>query len=318
METAKNIASALLLNAEKALTALLQVDSYLYWPYVITTLAIAFIVDRVSFFDKQLWLSQSSLVDYKLYFSNALLIPPIYAWVILSEGSVVSSLNLFFSAYLGQAKLPNFGAPSAWYLRAFFTVCVFIAYDLGRFIGHWLLHNSPVLWELHKVHHSATSLTPFTSYRVHPFEPILINLVCVVTTGFTVWLFHHSVGTGVSVYVFFGTHVVLAALNFVDNLRHSPVWITYGTFLNQWLISPAHHQLHHSLEDRHLGCNLGSTLAIWDRLNGTLLAPTLQKETFRMGLPDGENPPNDNLWAIYFGALRSALKHIAPAKQVSA
>ena len=231
---------------------------------------------------------------------------------------MVSALNVFFSAYVTRASSSVFSDSEAWYFRILYTVCIFVAYDLGRFIGHWMMHNSPALWELHKVHHSATALTPFTAYRVHPIEPMLISIVCIVTTGFVVWVFHHAVGTRISVYLFLGTHFMLAMLNFVDNLRHSPVWITYGKFWNQWLISPAHHQLHHSMEERHLGCNLGSTLAIWDRWNGTLLAPSIHKETFRLGLPEGDDPLHTGLWSIYLDPLRAAYRCVVAPKPLSA
>jgi sterol desaturase/sphingolipid hydroxylase (fatty acid hydroxylase superfamily) len=84
-----------------------------------------------------------------------------------------------------------------------------------------------------------------------------------------------------------GLHVLIWAFNLVGNLRHSPVWLSYGPRLGRWLISPAHHQLHHSCEPRHWGRNRGFELAIWDRMLGTLYVPPVQPETFRMGLGDG-------------------------------
>lgn len=73
----------------------------------------------------------------------------------------------------------------------------------------------------------------------------------------------------------------------IGNLRHTPVWLTYGPSLGKWLISPAHHQLHHSSEARHLGCNRGFDLAVWDRLYGTLYVPAGPEEAFPIGLDDG-------------------------------
>ena len=64
------------------------------------------------------------------------------------------------------------------------------------------------------------------------------------------------------------------------------MWLSYGPVLGKWLISPAHHQLHHSCEPRHYGCNRGFELAVWDRLWGTLYVPPVHAEQFRMGLGD--------------------------------
>ena len=55
-----------------------------------------------------------------------------------------------------------------------------------------------------------------------------------------------------------------------SNLRHSHIYISYWAWLEKWLISPAQHQLH-SADPNHHGTNLGITLAVWDRLCGTLL-----------------------------------------------
>ena len=72
----------------------------------------------------------------------------------------------------------------------------------------------------------------------------------------------------------------------IGNLRHSQVWLSYGKTLNRWLISPAHHQLHHSADVQHRGCNRGFELAIWDRLYGTLCVPSDAPQHIQFGLGD--------------------------------
>lgn len=84
-----------------------------------------------------------------------------------------------------------------------------------------------------------------------------------------------------------GPHVVIWALNLIGNLRHAPVWLSYGPRLGRWLLSPAHEQLHHNCGARDFGCNRGFELATGDRLYGTHYVPAMQPETFRMGLGDG-------------------------------
>ena len=54
--------------------------------------------------------------------------------------------------------------------------------------------------------------------------------------------------------------------------------------LNHWLISPVHHQIHHSSEARHWGCNRGFGLA--------LPSPKLKRDTIRV--------------CIYFGFVLTA------------
>src|SRR5204862_1659650 len=109
----------------------------------------------------------------------------------------------------------------------------------------------------------------------------------VITTALVMVGFNFAVPGAVGMYMFLGWHVFMFGFNLVDNLRHSPVWLSYGSTVGRWLVSPAHHQLHHSCERQHLGCNRGFELAIWDRLYGTLYVPGMQPEKFRMGLGDG-------------------------------
>jgi len=108
------------------------------------------------------------------------------------------------------------------------------------------------------------------------------------------------VDPGITFITFLGTHAIIWASNLVGNLRHWHVWLSYGPTLNRWLISPAHHQLHHSCEERHMGCNRGFELAIWDRLYGTLYVPPEYPEEFRMGLNDGSDGRWRSVWQLYW------------------
>jgi sterol desaturase/sphingolipid hydroxylase (fatty acid hydroxylase superfamily) len=98
--------------------------------------------------------------------------------------------------------------------------------------------------------------------------------------------------------------------NLIGNLRHSPVWLSYGPSIGKWLISPAHHQLHHSYEPRHYGCNRGFELAVWDRLWGTLYVPPVQPESFRMGLGDETDGRFHTLARMYLWPFSGAARRL--------
>ena len=292
-------------HATQALTAFIQPSSYLYWPYTLSTLALAFWLGRSQFFSKALWWNSSSIQDYKLYFGNFLVWPALMTVLWINESSVVATLNRL----LGASTEPSPWADS-WTARIAFTVAIFVAYDLGRFIAHTLLHRIPALWEIHKVHHSATVMTPMTAYRLHPLEIAIMSAPAVLLTGATAWAFNRFLGAGISVYQLLGMHVFLALLNFIDNLRHSPVWITYGQTLGRWIISPAHHQLHHSREERHIGCNVGFSLAIWDRMAGSLIVPSDKPEEFALGLDDDSDPKYSGLVSLYIKPVVAGLRKL--------
>ncbi len=290
----------------QALTAFIQPSSYLYWPYTLSTLLLAFWFGKSAFFNRSLWWNASAVQDYKLYFANFIIGPALLTALWISEAKVVAGLD----ALLGSNTQPSAWSQS-WLARLAFTVVIFIVYDFGRFLSHTLLHRVAALWEIHKVHHSAVVMTPMTSYRLHPFEIVIMSAPAVLLTGFVTWAFNRFLGAGISVYQFLGLHVVLALLSFIDNLRHSPVWITYGQTLGRWIISPAHHQLHHSKDERHYGCNVGFSLAIWDRMAGSLIVPSDKPEKLELGLDDADDPKYTGIVSLYVRPVVDAIKKIA-------
>jgi sterol desaturase/sphingolipid hydroxylase (fatty acid hydroxylase superfamily) len=82
----------------------------------------------------------------------------------------------------------------------------------------------------------------------------------------------------------------LAVLGFIwlsSHLQHSHIWIAFTGVWGRLLISPAHHQLHHSADPAHFDRNFGAYLAIWDWLFGTLRVPQAHREPLTVGLgPD--------------------------------
>ena len=297
-------------NFAKAVLAFLQRDSYLYWPFIVSTLAIMVVVAWFAaraqghgwrrqfrdYFSARVWWHPSARADYRLYFANALLLPLVFGWLLFADAHVAGLMD----ALLGLHGVPAAQAATAslgW--KVLYTVVFFIAYDFGRFVAHCLLHDVPLLWEFHKVHHSAEVLTPMTAFRAHPLDLLVMAWVPALTTGLATWAFNLASDGPVGFYTFLGLHVALWAVNLIDNLRHSNVWVTYGPVAGCWIVSPAHHQLHHSCEDRHMGCNRGFSLAVWDRIYGTLRMPEARPETFRMGLGDGTDPEWHSVRRMY-------------------
>lgn len=66
-------------------------------------------------------------------------------------------------------------------------------------------------------------------------------------------------------------------------LHHSHVWLSYGPVLEHVFISPAQHQVHHSIDPRHHNRNFGNSLALWDWLFGTLYV-IREREEITFGL----------------------------------
>lgn len=314
----------------KALLAFLQRDSFLYWPFLLSTVLIAMLAWHIGYvrnadsssgwrgffrhaFSRDLWWHPSARADYRFYLVNAVLFPLLLGPLIFNERTVSELVGSVMAPFVGSGV----SGTGSLITKAIYTVAFFIAYDFGRFTAHCLLHDVPMLWEFHKVHHSAEVLTPLTSFRAHPVDLAFMAWVPALTTGIVTWLFHRFVDAGVGVYTFLGLHVLIWAFSLIGNLRHWQIWISYGAVLNRWLISPAHHQIHHSAEARHWGCNRGFELAIWDRMFGTLYVPSNHPEIFKFGLGDDTDGRWRSLGRMYFWPFALCFKRGGmPARRV--
>lgn len=303
-------------NLARAVLTFLQRDSYLYWPFIVSTLAIMLVAAYFAarnaspgttwrgqfseYFSGRVWWHASARADYRLYFINALVLPALFGWLLFSDAHIAG----FLDSALGREASPAGEASAGFGVRIAYTVVFFLAYDFGRFAAHTLLHDVPALWEFHKVHHSAEVLTPMTAYRAHPLDLLVMLWVPTLVTGLATWGFNLLAPGKIGFFTFLGLHVLLWAVNLIDNLRHSHVWITYGPAAGRWIVSPAHHQLHHSCDPRHEingrgGCNRGFSLAMWDRWYGTFRLPEREPEKFRMGLGDGTDPEWHSVMRMY-------------------
>ena len=174
-----------------------------------------------------------------------------------------------------------------------------------------MLHNIPCLWAFHKVHHSAVSLTPLTIFRTHPIEILIFSLRSIAVRAVLIASFIFSFGDGVDLITVLGVNVGLFIFHLLgSNIRHSHVYISYWAWLEKWLISPAQHQLHHSADPSHHGNNLGITLAVWDRLCGTLLiAPKNLSLSF--GFEGEEQKRVATLRYVYLGSFLESLSGVS-------
>ncbi len=169
-----------------------------------------------------------------------------------------------------------------------FTLVAAVAADFGLFVGHWLMHKVPLLWEFHKVHHSAQVMTPITVYRQHPIDDILNISMSAVCAGIAEGVFGFAIGLSPHLIVVLGLNVVVFAFYvFGFNLRHSHVWLSYGPTISKIFVSPAQHQIHHSDQPKHFDKNMGFIFSLWDRMAGTAYIPETREE-LKFGLGNAE------------------------------
>ncbi len=218
-------------------------------------------------FSRKVWLSDSAKTDYLLLISNRLIMSLISP-VLLGQLAVAT----FWFESMHSWLTPTVAAHwPQWLIMTLFTCVLFLLDDASRYWVHRWLHRSPILWQFHRVHHTATTLTPLTIFRTHPVEGILFSLRGALVQGFCIGTFVFLFGSQVDLLSLFGVNIFLFLLNVTGaNLRHSSIPIPYPNAVERWLISPAQHQIHHSTDPQHFDRNFGVFLAIWDRLGGTL------------------------------------------------
>lgn len=133
------------------------------------------------------------------------------------------------------------------------------------------MHKVPALWAFHEVHHSARTMTPLTVLRTHPVEGVLFAFRSSLVQGISIALFVYLFGDRIDLITILGASFVTFIFNVTgSNLRHSHIAIHYWPWLEKVLISPAQHQIHHSVEPRHFDKNFGAILAVWDNLFSSL------------------------------------------------
>jgi sterol desaturase/sphingolipid hydroxylase (fatty acid hydroxylase superfamily) len=312
VELARRVVAAVLFP----LVQVLYRESLIWWPFLLSAFALALLVFwfthgrewaalgefRRRFLGPAIWAHRSARAEYVFYLVNGALFPFVVAPLLIAGASIGAAVETGLARLFGPIGEPMLSLGAA---RVAYTVVFFLAYDFGRYLAHNLLHEVPLLWQFHKLHHSAEVLTPFTNFRTHPVELFVMASVPNVTTGLVSGIVWYLSGGEIGFYTFLGLHVGVAAFNTIGNLRHWQVWISFGPVLNRWLISPAHHQIHHSCEPRHLGKNRGFELAVWDRLFGTLYAPGAE-EPLRLGLGDGSEGEWHSLGRMYGWPFRDA------------
>lgn len=145
-------------------------------------------------------------------------------------------------------------------------------YDFSTYWIHRAAHKVPLLWRLHRVHHSDTSMDSSSSFRFHPLEMILVY-----QTG-------NILSAGI-----FGTDILSLGLYYFilyiflflehSNL-HFPTWLnkTFGLIF----VMPDHHRVHHDQIQFFTDSNYADIFIVWDRIFGTF--KSLKVKDMKYGL----------------------------------
>lgn len=264
-------------------------------------------------FPREIWLHPSACLDYALFVLNKILITFVLAAVAtLSEFSFLL-MRAGLAVGLGP---PQDSVEPSLALTLLTTLVVVVVFDFGLWFSHWLMHKIPLLWEFHKIHHSAEVMTPFSAARVHPVDETFGMATGAVCGGLAYGAMSYGLGPAAIVLSLFQINVILVAFYgaaFV--LRHSHVWLAYPNWLQHVLISPAQHQIHHSIAERHWDRNMGFIFAFWDWAAGTLYAPkTYERLTYGLNEAVTDGADYKTLGGAYLTPFRRVWRMLRRAR----
>jgi sterol desaturase/sphingolipid hydroxylase (fatty acid hydroxylase superfamily) len=253
---------------------------------------------------KKILRSESFHADVKLFVLSVVFMPAVVGGLVISTMTVSTAVNAALTNAFG-AMTPV--ACCDLTVKVVSTLVLFLAYEIGYWVDHYLKHRVPFLWELHKLHHTADVLTPLTNFRNHPIDSIVFGYMLAAfigaASGALAWFF----GRETEMFSVDGKNILfICFLWTIGHLQHSEFWIPFRGVWGRLILSPAHHQIHHSDDPQHFNRNLGSVLAIWDWMAGTLEIPTEKNPRLSYGVNEDGVAHHSSAGMLLTPAVKSA------------
>ncbi|MGY0797519.1 sterol desaturase family protein [Lysobacter sp. A286] len=168
--------------------------------------------------------------------------------------------------------------------------------DAAIYWQHRLLHVIPLLWPLHRVHHSDIAFDVTTGVRFHPLE---IGLSMAIKLGLVVALGMHPAAV-----VIFEVLLSAASLFTHADFAFPP---RLDRSLRVVIVTPSMHRIHHSVRREETDSNYGFNLSLWDRLFGSYCVRAAEPErSMPIGLSQWRDPAELGLGALLLQPFRRA------------
>ena len=133
--------------------------------------------------------------------------------------------------------------------------------DLTIYWQHVFFHKFPLLWRLHRMHHSDLDFDVSTGARFHPIEIILSMLIKI-----TVIILLGAPPLAVLIFEIL--------LNAMAMFNHGNIFLPpkLDALLKIFVVTPDMHRIHHSIRIDETNSNFGFNIALWDRIFGTYIS----------------------------------------------
>ena len=163
------------------------------------------------------------------------------------------------------------------------TACVagMLLLDLTDYVRHRLSHAVPLLWRLHRVHHSDLAVDVTTSLRNHPIEILLRPFflsAAVIVFGIAPLAVLLQPLVQLPILVFQHANIQLPPA-----LDRALAWL---------IVTPGMHLVHHSRARLETDSNYSTFLTLWDRLFGSFRATRMPAA---IGVDGFDQPRNQTM-----------------------
>ena len=205
---------------------------------------------------------------------------------------IVNSLVIRWGVSLLPVSLALLAQDRSWGLfnniaspDAVRTIVSFLILDCIIYLQHIMFHAVPLLWRLHRMHHTDLDYDVTTGTRFHPLEIII------------------SLGIKLGIIAVIGPSAIVVVifevvLNLTAMFNHGNIFIPSGIdkILRGLVVTPDMHRVHHSINPKETNSNFGFNFPWWDRLFGTYRAqPEKGHLEMTIGLNQFRDPQNLHL-----------------------
>jgi sterol desaturase/sphingolipid hydroxylase (fatty acid hydroxylase superfamily) len=170
-------------------------------------------------------------------------------------------------------------------------------------ITHLLMHEVPLFWRVHRVHHTDTELDVSSTVRFHPLESVIGSII------------------GVPIVLVLGLDpVALIAYELLDvsitlfSHANLQLPLQLERVLRYFIVTPDLHRVHHSTNPEETDSNFSAVFPIWDLLFGTFQTrPRAQLRSMPLGLAEVQDERSRRIpWLLALPVLR-----LSPAASAS-
>ena len=180
-------------------------------------------------------------------------------------GLTAINILILSAVPVGALGAADWAAAKGFGLLPYLGIAGAVAATLGilgrsftNYLVHAAMHKVPILWRIHRVHHSDGFIDVSTTVRFHPLEFLVqmpIALAVIVALGIP----------PIAIIIYEIADAAMAIFTHANTKLPRAIERPIGYVL----VTPSMHRIHHSSEPAETDSNYGATLSIWDRLLGT-------------------------------------------------